>query len=252
MNLDDYKANLEIEEINAPDKACGWAIKPIEITDGFIELLRREIADSYLPVTTLQELYRVAGMDGVFEHLRTTTFPSNDKTLKGNFGEILCQTYVKACTDFEILYPKLRLRFAKEPSPHGEDVLAFIFRDDGLDELLVVEAKLRTGSVKGAIKKAHDTIEWCVNGQSECFLLHQILSFLEQGGDDDKYHRINTMLTDYHGDKFNRVGAIFIVTPLDHWEDSYFIDNIEDNQVDPLWCWAFVVEDVEDLIERTH
>jgi hypothetical protein len=252
INMSDFIANLHIKKINACEKALGWAIKPIRITDEFVDVIKEELAQSYLPITTFEELYRVAGMDAVFDHLRAKTFPKNSKTLKGNFGEVLCQTYVKAGTDFEVPFPKLRFRFAREPSSHGEDVVGFIFRDDGPDALLLVEAKLRTKNVTGAIREAHNTIEWSVNGQSECFILHQILSILEQQGDADKCHRVNTMLTDYHGDKFEKVGAIFIVTPEEHWKDSHFVDHIEDNHVEPLWCWAFVVEDLKDLIRRTH
>ncbi len=32
------------------------------------------------------------------------------------------------------------------------------------------------------------------------------------------------MLTDYHGKRFEKVGAIFIVTPEKYWKDSHFID----------------------------
>jgi hypothetical protein len=252
INITDFIANLQIKKINACEKAQGWTIKPIRVTAKFVDVIKKELAQSYLSITTFEELYRVAGMDAVFDYLRANTFPKRSKTLKGNFGEVLCQTYVKAGTDFEVPFPKLRFRFAREPSPHGEDVVGFLFRDDGPDALLLVEAKLRTKNVTGAIKEAHNTIEWSVNGQSECFILHQILSILEQQGDADKCHRVNTMLTDYHGDKFEKVGAIFIVTPEEHWKDSHFVDHIENNHVEPLWCWAFVVKDLKDLIRRTH
>lgn len=250
--MTDFISNLRVKKIKTGEKAHGWTIKPIQITDKFINVIKKELAQSYLPITTFEELYRAAGMDAVFDHLRAKTFPKRLKTLKGNFGEVLCQTYVKAGTDFEVPFPKLRFRFAREPSPHGEDVVGFLFRDDGPDALLLVEAKLRTKNVTGAIKEAHNTIEWSVNGQSECFLLHQVLSILEQQGDTDKCQRVNTMLTDYHGDKFEKIGAIFIVAPKTRWKDSHFADHIEDNQVEPLWCWAFVVRDLKDLIRRTH
>jgi hypothetical protein len=252
INLGKFIANLDIKKIKACEKGHGWTIKPIKITDDFINVIKNELAKSYLPITTFEELYNAAGMDAVFDHLRAKTFPKKPKILKGNFGEVLCQIYVKACTDFEVPFPKLRFRFAREPSPHGEDVVGFIFRDNGPDALLLVEAKLRTKNVSSAIREAYKTIEWSVNGQGECFILHQILSVLEQKGDTDKCHRINTMLTDYHGDKFEKVGAIFIVAPDELWEDSHFLDNIKDNNVEPLWCWAFVVGDINDLIKRSH
>ena len=250
--MNDFISNLQVWEVSAADKASGWAIKPIQISDDFIDILKRELAQSYLPITTFKELYSAAGMDAVFDYLQSNTFPQKEETLKGNFGEVLCQLYVKANTDFEVPFPKLRFRLAREPSPHGEDVVGFIFRNDGPDALLLVEVKLRTGEITTAIKEAYDTIDQSINDQSKCFLLHQILSILEQQGNVEKCLRVNMMLTDYHGKRFEKVGAIFIVTPEKYWEDSHFIDHIKVNNVEPLWCWAFVVEDPKELINRTH
>lgn len=250
--MSEFISNLDINDIDACEKALAWSIKPIKINDQFVGIIKKELALSYLPITAFEELYRVAGMEAVFRHLRAKTFPRKPKVLKGNFGEVLCQTYVKYGTEFEVPFPKLRFRFAREPSPHGEDVVGFIFRDDGPDALLLVEAKLRTKDITGAVREAHKTIEQSVNSHSECFILHQIISVLEQQGDVDKCRRINTMLTDYHGDKFKKVGAIFIVAPANRWDDSHFAKCIERNHVEPLWCWAFLVEDLQDLITRTH
>ncbi len=126
INMSDFISNLHIKKINACEKAHVWTIKPIRITQEFVDLIKEELAQSYLPITTFEELYRTAGMEAVFYYLRAKTFPKRSKTLKGNFGEILCQTFVKAGTDFKVPFPKLRFRFARQPSPHGEDVVALL------------------------------------------------------------------------------------------------------------------------------
>jgi hypothetical protein len=60
------------------------------------------------------------------------------------------------------------------------------------------------------------------------------------------------MLTDYHGDEFSKVGGVFIVGQESQWQNTHFLDHIEENELKPLWCWAFVVEDLKDLIKRAH
>jgi hypothetical protein len=244
--------HLNVKEVPSPPKAKSWTIQPIIINDELIEWIREEIARSYLPITTFEELFQTADMNTVFEHLRARNFPQNEKILKGNFGEILCQICVKDGFEFEVPYPKIRLRIDREPSPHGEDVVGFIFRDNGPDVLILVEAKFRTGNIPAAIREAHDTIGKSINGQSECFLLNAVLAFIEATGDQNKCHRINAMLTDYHGEHFEKIGAIFIVSPECEWKDENFIEQLTDNHIDPLWCWGFIVKDLVDLLKRTH
>jgi hypothetical protein len=249
---DKFRKHLTVQEVPPPPKSKSWTIRPVIINDELIEWIRKEIALSYLPITTFEELFQQAGMKAVFERLRARNFPKKEKIIKGNFGEILCQMCVKTGFGFEIPFPKIRLRIDREPSPHGEDVVGFIFRDDGPDVLILVEAKLRTGSVTAAIREAHETIGISINGQSECFLLNAVLAFLEATGAHDKCHRVNAMLTNYHGEHFEKIGAIFIVCSERDWIDEHFSKQLSENLIDPLWCLGFVVQDLDDLIKRSH
>ena len=247
-----FQNAIALTGIAAPDKAKAWRVDVDSSSPEFIEAVKAEIGQSYMPLTEFENLFKAGGMVPVYDELRKSHFPLDEKTKKGNFGEILAQLHAKHVLGFEIPVPKLRFRTSRERSQHGEDVVAFKFQEGKPDILLLVEAKYRATQVPAGIVAAYDTIERSVVNASQCYLLNFVLSILEAQGDIVRYRRVRAMLNDYSGGKFVKLGCIFVVTGPKAWKDSAFKDNITSNRVDPLHCWAYLSKDPDAFLDACH
>lgn len=83
--------------------------------------------------------------------------PHDDKTRKGNFGEILASEYLRQVDGYDLPVYRLRWNTNPDTSMRGEDILAFkLGKPDGTGrEICVTEAKVLSRYDKRAIKSAH-------------------------------------------------------------------------------------------------
>lgn len=83
--------------------------------------------------------------------------PHDDKTRKGNFGEILASEYLRQVEDYDLPVYRLRWNTNPDTSMRGEDVLAFkLGNPDGIGrEICVTEAKVLSRYDKRAVESAH-------------------------------------------------------------------------------------------------
>jgi hypothetical protein len=213
--------------------------------------LRKELAEAYLDPWQFEDLFKTAGLDAVFDHLRSKHFPSDEKTRKGNFGETLALVWIRDALGYEVPLVKRRWAMNKDRSQHGEDVIGFVFDDKGVDKLLLIEAKFYLSHVPVAIKKAHDTITKCMTA-TECYSLHAIMSYFQAMGERARYDRVKKMFDNFSGAHFLKNGGIFLVTSSKTWKDNYFETNISSNELDGLKCWALVGKDMEGLYKEAH
>jgi hypothetical protein len=243
---------LKVVKIPGPVKSDAERLSPQTIdSTKLMDNLRKELAEAYLDPWQFEDLFKAAGLDGVFDHLRRKHFPRDEKTQKGNFGETLALVWIRDALDFEVPLVKRRWAMNKDRSQHGEDVIGFVFDDKGIDKLLLIEAKFYLSQVPSAIKKAHDTITKCMTA-TECYSLHAIMSYFQATGDRERYGRVKKMFDHFSGAHFLKNGGIFLVTSSTAWKDSHFDTNISSNKVDGLKCWALVCKDIEELYKEAH
>lgn len=83
--------------------------------------------------------------------------PRDDKTRKGNFGEILASEYLRQVEGYDLPVYRLRWNTNPDTSMRGEDVLAFkLGNPDGTGrEICVTEAKVLSKYDKRAVESAH-------------------------------------------------------------------------------------------------
>ncbi len=83
--------------------------------------------------------------------------PRDDKTRKGNFGEILASEYLRQVEGYDLPVYRLRWNTNPDTSMRGEDVLAFKFGNpDGTGrEICVTEAKVMSRYNRDEIEAAH-------------------------------------------------------------------------------------------------
>ena len=198
---------LKIVKIPAPvnseaQKLDSQAIDSTKLKDN----IRKELAEAYLDPWQFEDLFKAAGLEGVFDHLRSKHFPADEKTRKGTFGEILALVWIRDALGYEVPLVKRRWAMNKERSQHGEDVIGFLFDDKGVDKLLLIEAKFYLSQVSSAIKKAHDTITKCITA-TECYSLHAIMSYFQAAGDRHRYDRVKKMFDNFSGAHFLKNGG---------------------------------------------
>jgi hypothetical protein len=83
--------------------------------------------------------------------------PRDDKTRKGNFGEILASEYLRQVEGYDLPVYRLRWNTNPDTSMRGEDVLAFKFgHPDGTGrEICVTEAKVMSQYDRDEVETAH-------------------------------------------------------------------------------------------------
>jgi hypothetical protein len=83
--------------------------------------------------------------------------PRDDKTRKGNFGEILASEYLRQVEGYDLPVYRLRWNTNPDTSMRGEDILAFkLGNPDGTGrEICVTEAKVLSRYDKRVVKSAH-------------------------------------------------------------------------------------------------
>jgi hypothetical protein len=83
--------------------------------------------------------------------------PRDDKTRKGNFGEILASEYLRQVEGYDVPVYRLRWNTNPDTSMRGEDVLAFKFGNpDGTGrEICMTEAKVMSRYDRDEVETAH-------------------------------------------------------------------------------------------------
>jgi hypothetical protein len=80
--------------------------------------------------------------------------PKDHNTRMGNFGEIVISEYLCSFHDYTIPVFRLRYNANQDSSMKGDDVLAFKFDDDGVSEVVIVEAKTSQKFQTGVVEQA--------------------------------------------------------------------------------------------------
>ena len=83
-----------------------------------------------------------------------------EDTRKGDFSEIISSEHLVQNYDYYFPYIKLQHKPNKDQSNQGDDILGFIFKDDGkLEKIGVGEVKFSSSFTNGVFKKAHTQLK---------------------------------------------------------------------------------------------
>ena len=120
--------------------------------------------------------------------------PHDDKTRKGNFGEILASEYLRQVEGYDLPVYRLRLNTNPDTSMRGEDVLAFkLGNPDGTGrEICVTEAKVLSKYDKRAVEAAHKQLRSGHRPKPNSFTF--VCSVLWQKGQREKAAAIRAFL----------------------------------------------------------
>lgn len=114
------------------------------------------------------------------------TRPRDDKTRKGNFGEVLASEYLRQVEDYDLPVYRLRLNTNPDTSLRGEDVLAFkLGNPDGTGrEICVAEAKVMSRYNKDEVEAAHKQL--CCGHRPKPNSFKFVYSVLRHKGEREK------------------------------------------------------------------
>jgi hypothetical protein len=242
---------VKVLKIPAPPKSEALRLHPQKKSPAILEKIKLELSSCYLDPWEFKDLLKSVGLERILDYLREKHFPVDEKTRKGNFGEMLALVWVRDALGYEVPLVKRRWAMNRQRSQHGEDVIGFIFSKNGTDKLILVEAKFYTKKVPEAIRIAHNTITKCLTA-TECYSLHAIASYFQTKKDRRRYKKVKSMFNDFAGLHFEKLGGIFIVTIPTSWDDKYFVKYIGSNGIENLKCWALVCDYITKLYEEAH
>ena len=124
-------------------------------------------------------------------------FPiKNDKTIKGNFGEIILAEYLKASSSLELLIYKLRFNPNIEQSMKGDDILLF--------NKLDINTKIIMGEAKFRATKSKQALDDIINSLSKNNLpisLTFVSNRLSELGEHDLSNDVDDLISKVHSKK---------------------------------------------------
>ena len=112
--------------------------------------------------------------------------PLDDKTRKGNFGEVLTCEYLRQREGYDVPVYRLRWNTNPDTAMRGEDVLAFKFGEsDGTGrEVCIAESKVMSAYDQREVRAAHEQLRSSVRPRPHSIPF--IYSVLYQMGERDK------------------------------------------------------------------
>lgn len=188
------------------------------------------ILDHHFPSQRIKEKLKKLGFSGAAKYF-SNSLPINDKTRKGNFGEVITSEHL--CQRHNYKMPVFKLRFMDNPNMpmRGEDIVAFeIAEDKKITAICIGETKTLEIYSKGKVKQAYEQIVKAHHSQPTSLSL--ICNILYERGEDDLAKQIDEILETLALKPFPRHNWIFIITgnkPGDPFGAIEEMDTVVDN-----------------------
>jgi hypothetical protein len=160
----------------------------------------------------------------------STLLPKEDKTRKGNFGEVIASEHL--CQRYGYKMPVFKLRFMDTPKMpmRGEDIVAFKIEDNKIAAICIGEAKTLEDYSTAKVIEAHERLDAAYHPYP--ITLSLISNILYEKNDHDLAGQIDVILETLGLRSFPRDNWIFIITgdqPHDPLGPIEEIDGIVEN-----------------------
>ncbi len=157
--------------------------------------------------------------------------PRNDKTRKGNFGEVVASEHLRQRYGYKM--PVFKLRFMDNPNVpmRGEDVVAFeIAENNKITAICIGEAKTLERYAQAKVKEAHERLVTAYHPHPVTLSL--ISNILHERGDHDLAAQIDMIIETLALKPFPRHNWLFVITgdkPRDPFSPIEKIDGVVEN-----------------------
>jgi len=208
------------------------------------------ILDHHFPSQRIKEKLKKLGFKGTAEYFGNF-LPRNDKTRKGNFGEVVTSEHL--CQRYNYKMPVFKLRFMDTPNMpmRGEDIVAFeIAENKKIIAICIGETKTLEIYSKSKVKQAYKQIVKAHHSQPTSLSL--ICNILYERGEDDLAKQIDEILETLASKPFPRHNWIFIITgnkPIDPFGSIEEMDTVVDNLRTVSLCLPQISLFVDDVFK---
>jgi len=160
-----------------------------------------------------------------------TQLPKEDRTRKGNFGEVVASEHL--CQRYGYKMPVFKLRFMDNPNMpmRGEDVVAFeIAEDNKITAICIGEAKTMERYNRDKVEKAHKRL--VISYHPHPVTLSLISNILHERGNHDLAEQIDVIVETLGLRSVPRHNWLFVITgnqPRDPFGPIEEIDDVIEN-----------------------
>ena len=174
--------------------------------------------------------------------------PSDPNTRKGNFGEILASEYLQQYEGYTV--PVYRLQYNSNPnsSMKGDDVLAFKFgeSDDQVNEVLVVEAKVRKQFTSDTVREAYEQFGAGPRPRPKSLVF--IANALRKEGKHDKANQVLIFLRRPSPHRLSHRYMIFLVTENKPKDPFRYIQE-QESPIENLAACNLSITNLDDFVK---
>lgn len=194
------------------------------------ESLTKAIIDHHIHHKKIKYGLKNLGYEKAAQYF-SSMLPKDEKTRKGNFGEVIASEHLRQRYHFNM--PIFKLRYADNPmiSMRGEDIIAFkISKNNKITAICIGEAKTLKKFRQNKIKDAHDRL--VIAYRPNPISLSLISTILYEKNQNELANEIESILQDICKKTVYKYNWIFLITgnnPLDPFSYLQNLDKILDN-----------------------
>jgi len=195
---------------------------------------------------------RIADWLNILGHVQTASeiaanLPKDDKTRKGNFGEVIASEHLLQRHGYHMPVFKLRYRDSHSMPMRGEDIVAFILNPQGkITKVCIGEAKTSTRFASRTVLEAHDRLKKSYHPSPET--LSMLANILYDRGEDKLGREIDRVSRLLAKRDFSTENWIFLITenkPRDPFAEIEKLDDI----IEPLVCVDLQLSDLKVFVD---
>jgi len=237
MDYDVNRANFDafwLEPVDANKNYVKFQYLPVKERKGARESVKpaliEAILDHHFHCKTIKGALERLGFTKAAAYF-STRLPKEEKTRKGNFGEVVASEHLRQRYSYKM--PIFKLRFMDNPNMpmRGEDIVAFeIAEDNKITAICIGEAKTLDRYNRDHVEKAHKRLVIAYHPYPVTLSL--ISSILHERGDHDLAEQIDVILETLSLRPFPRHNWLFVITsdqPRDPFGPIEKMDNVVEN-----------------------
>ncbi|MCK4659367.1 MAG: DUF1837 domain-containing protein [Phycisphaerae bacterium] len=209
---------------------------PLSEIEGSREVIRdslsRAIVDHHFHRRRIADRLAALGHTHVARFFREE-LPRNDRTRKGNFGEVVASEHVIQRYGYSMPVLKIRYRDSHNLPMRGEDIVAFeLNAQQQIQRVIVGEAKAVVRYGRATVTQAHERLQKAY--QPRPMTLSMIAEILYEVGNDQLEQQIDAVSDHLRSGHFPRDNWIFLIN--------------QRQPDDPFRC----LEDDQDVVPNLH
>jgi hypothetical protein len=232
-----------------PTSTSKWAcLKPLVERDGIRDQIRQPLADAVLE----HHIHRARVADRLTRlgYARTADWirqqlPTDDRTRKGNFGEVVWSEHL--CQRYGYRMPVFKLRYRDNPElpMRGEDIVAFKMTSSQIDAVVIGEAKTVHKFAAQTVLTAHERLMTAYNPSPMTLsMLAEILYGMEKTALAEQVESVSDRLAE---GSFPREYWIFLINEVQPPAPFACLDALP-AVVSPLHCVSLPLADFNAFI----